>query len=167
MSTKGFIKLGQNTKSHATSLRALGYESHINEEGDIETVVEGFVSSLDLSAGSPEPLMDVIGEQKALTYGTKVTLTDPETGEAKAFTGVPMCLKLGAISKRMGLPVNLSCLVMKSNEGKAGKAPSAPVPPAWANFAQLLKAPAKAAAAAPPPVVEEDDAVEAVEASDD
>lgn len=145
---KGTIKFGNNTKGHFAALSQLGYKVERDAEGNIVTEVEGFVTALDLSEGSPEPLMDVIGAQKALTYGTKLTLRDPESGETKTFSGVPMCLKLGAISKRMGLPVNLSCLVMKA-EGGGKKAAAVAVPANWAAFSQLLAGVAPKPVAAP------------------
>lgn len=132
---KAFIKLGTQTKNHATALRALGYEVQTDGE-NIITEVTGTVSHLDLTDG-PEALVEVIQARKALTYGSKVTMFDEKTGENKVFTGVPMCLKLVGFSKRLGLP-NLSCLVMKTGEGKA-KVAAANVPPEWASLAALLK----------------------------
>ena len=132
---KAFIKLGTQTKNHATALRALGYEVQTDGE-NIITEVTGTVSYLDLTSG-PDALVQLIREQKALTYGSKVTMFDEKTGENKVFTGVPLCLKLVGFSKKLGLP-NLSCLVMKTGEAKA-KAPAAQVPAEWASLAALLK----------------------------
>ena len=164
---KGTIKLGQNTKGHLNNLKALGYDAQINAAGDIECEVQGFVSHLDLTSG-PEQLMDLIGEQKALTYSSKVKLFDEKSGEVKEFNGVPMCLKLGGFSKKMGLP-NLSCLVMKSGEGKKA-APAAQVPKEWAGLAALLQKTAVKQASAPikaaPVITKEEDADEAVDRID-
>jgi len=132
---KAIIKLNQNTKNHASSLKNLGYQAEVVGD-EIVTEVEGFVAHLDLvDEKGPEALMEVIASKKALTYGTKVTMFDEKSGEVKVYTSVPMCLKLGAFSKRMGLP-DLSCLVMKG-DGK-GRAPAAEVPRNWAAFAQFL-----------------------------
>lgn len=132
---KGTTKLNQNTKSHPKALQSLGYTVELSPAGDSFTV-EGrgeLVKSLDLTTNPGEVLLALVQRGDLLTYGTKVTYMHPETGEVKVASSVPMCLALGGISKRAGIPFNLSCLVVQIEKEKAAK-PAAEANPAWAGF---------------------------------
>lgn len=66
------ISLNSQTKKHPITLSNLGYKGKVEGER-ILVEVTGFVTSLDLTSGV-EPLLQLIAEKKACTYGTKVTL---------------------------------------------------------------------------------------------
>jgi len=122
-SIRGSIKINKNTRGHEQALRAMGYK--VENQGQV-IQVEGteFLASLDLSENPGQKLREVKDARQLLTYATKVTFLT-EHGEYKTMSSVPMCLALGALCKRIGVPFNLSCLVVRPEGGSAGKVAAA------------------------------------------
>lgn len=131
MTIKGNIKLNNNTKNHAASLTKLGYE--VESAGD-HIVVHGseVLKTLDLSEDPAGALLQVIENRQLLSYGTRVKMVVGD--EIKEYSSVPMCLKLGGLCKAIGIPHNLSCLVVQpEGKGKAAKT-AVEVDPRFAQF---------------------------------